>query len=56
MKEQADPLWDPKYAVLGVIAIAVGALLIDVLPVMIRRRLKKLGEPQQENEPWLPSA
>lgn len=40
-----DPLWDPKHAVVGVIAIALSIFVLDVLPHLIASRIDKLTHP-----------
>lgn len=47
---QYDKQWDPKYAALGVLTIALAILLLDFLPGMIRERVQK---PFQSNKPGL---
>ena len=42
--KKGDPLWEPKYALLGVLTIALAVLLLDVLPHLIRN---KLGDAQE---------
>jgi hypothetical protein len=44
----SSKLWDPKYAVVGVIAIALAILMLDTLPRFVISKIKGIAKPKEE--------
>lgn len=43
MNNQPQKLWDPKYAAVGVVTIALAVFILDFLPGIVMGRLRKVG-------------
>jgi hypothetical protein len=41
MNKQPEKLWDPKYAAIGVVAIALSVFILDFLPGIVRAQIVK---------------
>ena len=49
--EEAQKLWDPKHAAIGVVVIALFVFFLDILPRSIRAKLDKSTDLNQQELP-----
>lgn len=47
-------LWEPKYAALGLVSIALAVFLLDLLPRLIASQMEKRNQPQPMPELEIP--
>ena len=51
-KESPKKLWNPKYAALGVLIVVLSVFFLDTLPRMVRDRLDRETDPENQEEPF----